>query len=109
MKVEILYFAGCPNRPPAVGHVLEALQQEGVSAELVEVEVNDAATACVTGFPGSPTIRIDGRDVESAARSTQAFGLMCRTYIDDGYRAGVPPIEWIRSAVREARGRVGCV
>ena len=109
MKVEILYFAGCPNRPPAVGRVLEALQQEGVFAEVVEVEVQDAATALVTGFFGSPTIRIDGRDVEPAARSAQAFGLTCRTYIDEGYRAGAPPIEWIRAAIREAREQAGCV
>jgi hypothetical protein len=108
MKIEILYFIGCPNHPPAVGRVLEALQQEGVSVELVEVEVPDAATALVTGFLGSPTIRIDGRDVEPAARSAQAFGLTCRTYIDDGYLAGAPPIEWIRAAIREARGQVGC-
>ena len=109
MKVEILYLAGCPNHPSAVGRVLEALQQEGVSAELVEVEVKDGATALVTGFLGSPTIRIDGRDVEPAARSAKAFGLTCRTYFDDGNRAGAPPIGWIRAAIREARGQVGCV
>src|SRR5216683_1416932 len=76
------------------------------SAEVVEVEVKDAATALMTGFLGSPTVRIDGRDVEPAARSAQEFGLTCRTYIDDGYRAGAPPIEWIRTAIREARGQV---
>src|SRR5713226_5043154 len=105
MKVEILYFAGCPNHLPAVVRALEVLRQEGAPAEVVEVEVKDAAAARVTRFLGSPTIRIDGSDVEPAARSAQVFGLACRTYINDGYRAGVPPIEWIRAAVREARGR----
>ena len=109
MRVEILYFAGCPNYSPVVGRVLEALQREGVSAEVVEVEVKDAATALMTGFLGSPTVRIDGRDVEPAARSAQEFGLTCRTYFDGGYREGVPPIEWIRAAIREGIRRVGCV
>ena len=109
MKVEILYFSGCPNHPPAVSQVREILQQEGVTAELVEVEVKDAATARLTGFLGSPTIRIEGRDVEPCARSAQTFGLACRTYICDGFRAGVPPIEWVRAAIREARGQVGRV
>jgi hypothetical protein len=106
MKVEILYLAGCPNHLPAVSRALEALRQEGAPADVVEVEVKDAATA---GFLGSPTIRVDGWDVEPAARSAQACGLACRTYINDGNRAGVPPIEWIRAAVREARGQAGSV
>ena len=103
MKVEILYFFGCPNHPPAVGAVREALQQEGMSADLVEVEVNDAATARGIGFLGSPTIRINGQDVERSARTAQAFGLSCRTYTHRGHRAGVPPLEWIRTALREAK------
>ena len=109
MKVEILYFVECPNHSSAVGRVLEALRQEGVSAEVVKVEVKDAATALVRGFLGSPSVRIDGLDVEPAARSAEAFGLTCRTYMDGGYRTGVPPIEWIRAAIREARGQVGRV
>ena len=109
MIIEILYFAGCPNHPPTVGRVLEALQLEGISAKVFEVEVKDAATAGVTGFLGSPSVRIDGRDVETAARSAKTFGLTCRTYVEDDCRGGLPPIEWIRAAIREARGQVGCL
>lgn len=105
MIVEVLYFAGCPNHPPTVGRVLEALRLEGMSAEVFEVEVTDAATARVTGFLGSPSVRIDGQDVETAARSARTFGLTCRTYVEDDCRVGVPPIEWIRAAMREARGK----
>jgi hypothetical protein len=102
MKVEILYFAGCPNHPPAVSRVREALQQEGVKAEMVEVEVKDTEAAQTVGFLGSPTIRVNGLDVEASARSMQAYGLTCRNYTAENYRAGVPPLEWIRAAVREA-------
>jgi hypothetical protein len=105
MKVEILYFSGCPNHVPAVDRVHEVLQQEETSADLVEVEVNDAASAQQVGFLGSPSIRVNGQDVEPAARAVRAFGMICRTYIDGGRRAGVPPLEWIRAAVREAKGR----
>ena len=105
MKVEVLYFAGCPNHIPAVERVREVLAQEGTPAEMVEVEVKDAATARQVGFLGSPSVRVDGQDVESAVRGSGAFGMMCRTYNDSGRRAGVPPPEWIRAAVREAKGR----
>jgi hypothetical protein len=74
-----------------------------VSAELVEIEVKDAATAQKVEFLGSPSIRIDGRDVELAARSSRAFGFGCRTYIHEGGRTGVPPVAWIRAAVQEAK------
>jgi hypothetical protein len=105
MRIEILYFPGCPNHAPAVECVREALAQEDTQAEMVEVEVRDVATAQRIGFLGSPTIQVDGQDVEPAARAERAFGLSCRTYIDGGRRAGVPPQEWIRAAVREAKRR----
>ena len=103
MKVEILYLAGCPNYQPAVSRVRDALLLEGVSAEMEEVEVKDAATARSVRFLGSPTIRIDGQDVEPSARSAQSFGLTCRTYANQGQRAGAPPVECIRAAMREAK------
>ena len=105
MRVEVLYFSGCPNHVPAVNRVREVLAQEETPAKMIEVEVNDAATAQQVGFLGSPSIRVDGQDVEPTVRGTSAFGIMCRTYVDGGRRAGVPPPEWIRAAVREARGR----
>ena len=103
MKVEIFFFSGCPNHGPAVESVSGILRQESVSAELLEIEIKDIDTAHAIGFLGSPSIRIDGRDVEPNARSSRAFGLTCRTYIDDGFRAGVPPSDIIRAAVKEAK------
>ena len=105
MRVEIFYFSGCPNHAPAVDRVREALAQEGVAAEVIEVEINDASTARTVGFLGSPSIRIDGQDIEHAARAARGFGLMCRTYIDGGQTAGLPPRELLRAAVREARDK----
>jgi hypothetical protein len=105
MRVEILYFSGCPNRAPAVDRVCEVLDQEGMPADVIEIEVKDEAAAQRVGFLGSPTIRVDGQDVEPSVRSFRAFGLMCRTYINGDQRTGVPPSEWIRAALREANGR----
>src|SRR5258708_1244120 len=104
-RVEILYFSGCPNHRPAVDRVSQVLTEEDTPAEVVEVEVTDLATAKRIGFLGSPTVRVDGQDVEPAARAEPAFGLSCRTFVDSGRPAGGAPPELIRAAVREAKRR----
>ena len=77
--------------------------------ELVEVNVPDDTTARSLDFLGSPTVRIDGLDIEPSARSSKDFGVMCRTYADGGSRVGTPPLDLIHTAVREAAGRhPGC-
>jgi hypothetical protein len=104
VNIKILYFDECPNRGPTLELVKEALRQEGLTAELVEVNVRDEATAQSVRFLGSPTIQVDGMDVEATARSSQDFGMMCRTYGDSGKRVGIPPIDLIRAALRETAG-----
>ena len=102
MKVEALYFDGCPNHKPALDRVLEVLKEEGISAEISEMNIPDARAARAAGFLGSPSIRINGVDVEPAARSSKQFGMMCRTYMEGGKRVGLPSRKVIRAALREA-------
>lgn len=92
MQVEILYFADCPNHLPAVQRVEEVLRQEGLAAEIRQVEVPDAESAQQLHFLGSPSIRVNGQDVDPRARACQDFGMMCRT--------GLPSHDLIRSAIR---------
>ncbi len=103
MKVEVLYFDGCPNHEATVERVREALRTEGLSAEIAEVKVQDAAVAQSLQFLGSPSVRIEGLDIEPTARSSRDFGLMCRTYTERGTRVGVPPLDLIRTALKHVR------
>lgn len=102
MKIEILYFDDCPNHVGARDRVLEVMKEEGISAEVSEVNIRDDAAARAARFLGSPSIRINGLDVEPAARAAKDFGMMCRTYTEGGKRAGLPSRELIRAALREA-------
>lgn len=101
MKVEILYLAGCPNFGSTVQLVQDTLRQESVLAEIHETEVHTAEEARATGFLGSPSVRVNGVDVEPEARTARSFGLGCRTYLDGERRSGTPPAELIRRAVRK--------
>ena len=102
MEVEVLYFEGCPNHLPTLERIKEVLQEEGCDAEIREILVADVETAHSVRFLGSPTIRINGSDIEPAAQERSDFGLMCRRYglMCRRHSDGIPPHKLIRDAVR---------
>jgi len=102
MRIEVLYFDGCPNHTPAVERIHQLLREEGVSAEVTEVNVSEVSAAQQAGFLGSPSIRVNGLDAEPEARTARDYGMMCRTYLVNGRREGLPSREMLRQAIREA-------
>jgi hypothetical protein len=102
IKVEILGFAGCPHFLPAVERARSALNKAGVEGVICQINVECGQAVGDLRFLGSPTIRINGLDVEFAARTASEFGFGCRTYLVNGKRQGLPPQEWIETAIREA-------
>jgi hypothetical protein len=97
--VDILYFESCPGWQGAAARVREVLDECGLEADvrLVPIETEEAAQA--HRFVGSPTIRVDGRDVERVANAPEAFGLQCRLYTGSDRLDGIPPKELIRDAL----------
>lgn len=104
MRVEVLYFKGCPNHLPTVERLRETLQRMELHEEIREIEVDTQVKAEATAFLGSPSVRINGVDIEPSARGVRAFGLTCRTYVDDGTRTGLPSRELISAAIAEQIG-----
>jgi hypothetical protein len=102
VKIEVLYVAECPSHPAAVRMVKDVLAVEGVVTEVQEVLVRDEGMASELRFLGSPTIRVNGRDVAGETRNAQSFALSCRLY-PGSKQVGLPPIEMVRRAVVEAR------
>ena len=99
MKIEVLYVPNCPNHAVALEQLREILPAESFQAHVNEVLVRDAAMAQILKFPGSPTIRVNGNDVEPQDERTTSFGLMCRLYSDG---RGVPSQESLRVAIERA-------
>lgn len=102
MRVEVLYVPDCPHHPTAVKQLRDVLLAEGIAAEIHEVAIKDAKAAEKLKFRGSPTVRINGRDIAADSHTPHSFGLACRVY-PGAKDAGAPPVELIRRAVREAR------
>ncbi len=97
LQIEVLYLKDCPHHLPTLERINWVLREEGCLADVREVLVPDRDTAQNWNFLGSPSVRVNGTDLEPAASNSGNFGLMCRRYA-----GGVPSAELIRAAIWSA-------
>ncbi len=102
-RVELLWWSGCPSWEEAVRLVRAEMVAAGLDPEALEIrEVHTDGEAEREGFVGSPTIRIDGRDVQEPG--DEPVGLTCRVYrLRDGGISALPDSEDVRDALRPGR------
>jgi hypothetical protein len=99
MRIELLYWEGCPSYPEAKAMLEDVLNRRGIDAPIRMHEVRTDEEARELSFPGSPTIRIDGRDVDPAGADSRP-ALNCRIYhLPDGRVSPVPTREQLEAAV----------
>lgn len=99
MKVELLYFEGCPNWQAADARLREALAPLGRGTVTVTHQVVwSPEQAERVGFRGSPTILVDGTD--PFAQADDPVGFTCRLYRDDDH---VPTVEQMRVVLSGGR------
>jgi hypothetical protein len=101
-SVQILFFEGCPNHQQASELVEQVAHELGLQPEIALVEVTDVEAAERLRFLGSPTIRVEGRDVEPGADERDDFALSCRVYRSEHGLAGQPDAHLIRDALTSA-------
>jgi hypothetical protein len=104
VDVEILWWRGCPSTEGAVELVRRQMAELGLDPEALRLtEVSTDVEADREEFVGSPTIRIDGRDVQPP--TDEPVGLTCRVYrLRDGRVSALPDPESVREALRAATG-----
>ena len=98
--VEVLTFQGCPNAEPATALAKRVIAETGVEATVRRVNVSSPADAVDRQFLGSPTIRVNGVDVEPGASERQDYVLACRVYRTSAGIQGEPDERWLRDALR---------
>jgi hypothetical protein len=104
LTIEVLYIDGCPNHGLAVERVTETLHEMNLAADVVELRITDPGTATSVRFLGSPTVLVNGMDIEPSARTSDQFGFGCRTYLNGSRRDGFPAKRLVREAILEAQG-----
>ena len=99
--VEFLFWEECPSHGEALALLREVLAVTGRESELRVVEVHTHDHAVRLAFPGSPTIRVDGRDVDPAGAAAARPALTCRIYhLPDGRPSPVPSRTHLEEALR---------
>lgn len=94
MKIELLYFDGCPSWQNGLDNLKTALASEGIQADISLVKVGDNAEAARLKFLGSPSYYIDGVDLWPENRTS--YALSCRVYPTPQGMKGVPTVEMLR-------------
>ena len=102
MKIEFLYFDGCPNHQKAYQLVQQILRKKKIEAGVDRIEIKDDVDAARHKFVGSPTIRIDGIDVDPVT-DDRAYAKTCRVYLVSGKLSGLPTRAMIENAIRRAK------
>jgi len=97
--IELLFWDGCPSHPEALELLREILHELGRDEEIEVREVVTHEDAIALRFPGSPTIRVDGLDVDPAGAGERP-ALTCRIYrLPDGRPSPVPSREQLEEAL----------
>jgi hypothetical protein len=102
MHVELLFWNGCPSHPRALADLRAAMADLGLDPSVVALrEIDTQEQAVSERFVGSPTIRIDGVDVQPPGE--EPLGLTCRVYHRrDGRVSPTPDPADVRDALRAA-------
>jgi hypothetical protein len=103
VTLEVLYFDGCPSHEQLLPVVRELAAERGV--EVTQRRIEDAVQAEQARFLGSPSVRVNGVDVEPGADERTDFGLKCRLYRSPDGQSGLPPQAWIRRALNQGAAR----
>lgn len=105
LKIEFLFTPGCPAAWPALRLLRRVLAEEQCEARVIVRAIVIHEAAIRVRFHGSPTIRVDGVDIEGPSIEREGYALRCRTYHPHGGQPGVPHPDTIRRALHTHPGK----
>jgi hypothetical protein len=98
VQVSFLYYEDCPSYDLALERLREVMAEESIPGEVEVIKVETEEQARELRFVGSPTIRVDGQDIDPPRDST--YALSCRAYhLEDGRISPLPSKDMIRRAL----------
>ena len=102
MRIDFLFFADCPSHGPALERLRQVLDELDLRLAVNMREVKTEDEARELNFIGSPTIRLDGEDIDPEGMAGETPGLSCRIYrLEDGRISPLPSADMLRRAIRK--------
>jgi len=98
-EVELLWFSDCPNRAAARRMLDEVIAEVAPGTTIHDVDATDPVAAERVRFPGSPTIRVDGQDIDPTFVDSGDYTPRCRLYRTDAGLRSLPERSWIVNAL----------
>jgi hypothetical protein len=74
MKIRILSTEGCANTPLTISRIEEIAKELGVSIHIEKLQITTQEEASRNRFFGSPTVQINGVDLDPEKRESTAYG-----------------------------------
>lgn len=108
MKIEFLYFDGCPNHETALTNLKDALSETNINEEIGIINIEKPEDVAKHRFLGSPSIRINDRDLEIAEDESTEYSMRCRRYKNGDAIEGFPSKELIKMILAIIRGDYKC-
>ncbi len=102
-EIFILFIEGCPNVLTIAKYIEEVIAEEAIDAEISLVLIESLEDARNLHFTGSPTVRINGKDVETNFLDNNDYGLQTRQYYMNGRQYDFPSKDMIKDAVKNVR------
>jgi len=101
LTIDFLYTDDCPHCSEALIALKEVLSEEHVEADLNMTMVASEEGAEQLKFLGSPTIRMNGEDIEPGIKHRADYHGHCRLYVYHEQIFDQPPKEMIREALKK--------
>ncbi len=103
MKIELFVFDGCPNSELTEKLIRETVSELDADGKIEVVIVVDNDDAVAKKFLGSPSVRVNGKDLEIEENETTQYSMRCRIYRTDESQSGIPPKELLSKAIQAAQ------
>ena len=102
MRVSFLFYEDCPSHDLALERLREVLDEKGIDANVEVFKVESEEQAQELRFVGSPTILLNGQDIDPPPPDSH-YALTCRAYrLEDGRISPLPSPDTIRRAIDAA-------